>query len=111
VGLTLALDLAKRDVPSSSSTTVTASAARGPSAGPRRWRCSDRLGVGEAIARDGVRWQRGRVFHGDEACGFDLLPGRITRCRPWSTRQDQVEARLVRAVQLESRISCAAGTS
>ncbi|MFX6031734.1 hypothetical protein ABTE99_19360, partial [Acinetobacter baumannii] len=66
----------------------------------------DRLGVGEAIAREGVRWQRGRVFHGErEAYAFDLLPEPGHKMPAMvNLQQDQVEARLVQAVQLQPLI-------
>ena len=108
VGLTLALDLAKRDVPVVviDDSDHIGSGSRAVCWAKKTLEVFDRLGVGEAIARDGVRWQRGRVFHGErEAYGFDLLPEAHHKMPAMvNLQQDQVEARLVRAVQLESRI-------
>jgi 3-(3-hydroxy-phenyl)propionate hydroxylase len=108
VGLTLALDLAKRDVPV---VVIDDSDRIGEGSRAVCWakktlEVFDRLGVGEAVARDGVRWQRGRVFHGErEAYAFDLLPEAQHKMPAMvNLQQDQVEARLVRAVQLEPRI-------
>lgn len=108
VGLTLALDLAKRDVPV---VVIDDSDRIGEGSRAVCWakktlEVFDRLGVGEAVAREGVRWQRGRVFHGErEAYAFDLLPEAHHKMPAMvNLQQDQVEARLVRAVQLEPRI-------
>lgn len=108
VGLTLALDLAKRDVPV---VVIDDSDRIGEGSRAVCWakktlEVFDRLGVGEAVAREGVRWQRGRVFHGErEAYAFDLLPETHHKMPAMvNLQQDQVEARLVRAVQLEQRI-------
>src|SRR5262245_18791707 len=65
VGLTLALDLAKRDVPV---VVIDDSDRIGEGSRAVCWakktlEVFDRIGVGEAVAREGVRWQRGRVFH------------------------------------------------
>ncbi|NCT82089.1 MAG: FAD-dependent oxidoreductase [Comamonadaceae bacterium] len=108
VGLTLALDLANRDVPVVvvDDSDRIGSGSRAVCWAKKTLEVFDRLGVGEAIARDGVRWQRGRVFHGErEAYAFDLLPEADHKMPAMvNLQQDQVEARLVRAVQLESRI-------
>lgn len=108
VGLTLALDLAKRDVPV---VVIDDSDRIGEGSRAVCWakktlEVFDRLGIGEAVAREGVRWQRGRVFHGErEAYAFDLLPESHHKMPAMvNLQQDQVEARLVRAVQLEPRI-------
>jgi 3-(3-hydroxy-phenyl)propionate hydroxylase len=108
VGLTLALDLARRDVPV---VVIDDSDRIGEGSRAVCWakktlEVFDRLGVGEAIAREGVRWQRGRVFHGErEAYAFDLLPEAHHKMPAMvNLQQDQVEARLVRAVQLDPRI-------
>lgn len=108
VGLTLALDLARRDVPV---VVIDDSDRIGEGSRAVCWakktlEVFDRLGMGEAIAREGVCWQRGRVFHGErEAYAFDLLPESDHKMPAMvNLQQDQVEARLVRAVQLEPRI-------
>jgi len=108
VGLTLALDLARRDVPV---VVIDDSDRIGEGSRAVCWakktlEVFDHLGVGEAIAREGVRWQRGRVFHGErEAYAFDLLPETHHKMPAMvNLQQDQVEARLVRAVQLDQRI-------
>ncbi|MEE9475515.1 MAG: FAD-dependent oxidoreductase, partial [Roseateles sp.] len=77
VGLTLALDLARREVPVVviDDNDHIGSGSRAVCWAKKTLEVFDRLGVGEAIAREGVRWQRGRVFHGErEAYAFDLLP-------------------------------------
>jgi len=108
VGLTLALDLARREVPV---VVIDDSDRIGEGSRAVCWakktlEVFDRLGVGEAVAREGVRWQRGRVFHGErEAYAFDLLPEAHHKMPAMvNLQQDQVEARLVRAVQLDGRI-------
>ena len=108
VGLTLALDLAKRDVPV---VVIDDSDRIGEGSRAVCWakktlEVFDRLGVGEAVAREGVRWQRGRVFHGErEAYAFDLLPESHHKMPAMvNLQQDRVEALLVRAAQLEPRI-------
>jgi 3-(3-hydroxy-phenyl)propionate hydroxylase len=108
VGLTLALDLARRDVPVVviDDSDHIGEGSRAVCWAQKTLEVFDRLGVGEAVAREGVRWQRGRVFHGErEAYAFDLqaegghkLPAMV------NLQQDQVEARLVRAAQLDGRI-------
>ena len=108
VGLTLALDLAKRDVPVVliDDSDRIGEGSRAVCWAKKTLEVFDRLGVGEAVAREGVRWQRGRVFHGErEAYAFDLLPEAHHKMPAMvNLQQDQVEARLVRAVQLEQRI-------
>jgi 3-(3-hydroxy-phenyl)propionate hydroxylase len=108
VGLTLALDLARRDVPVVviDDSDHIGSGSRAVCWAKKTLEVFDRLGVGEAIAREGVRWQRGRVFHGErEAYAFDLLPEAHHKMPAMvNLQQDQVEARLVRAVQLDGRI-------
>jgi 3-(3-hydroxy-phenyl)propionate hydroxylase len=108
VGLTLALDLAKRDVPVVviDDSDRIGSGSRAVCWAKKTLEVFDRIGVGEAVAREGVRWQRGRVFHGErEAYAFDLLPEPYHKMPAMvNLQQDQVEARLVRAVQLEPRI-------
>ncbi|MFT7722068.1 MAG: FAD-dependent oxidoreductase [Roseateles sp.] len=108
VGLTLALDLARRELPV---VVIDDSDRIGEGSRAVCWakktlEVFDRLGVGEAVAREGVRWQLGRVFHGErEAYRFDLLPEAQHKMPAMvNLQQDQVEARLVRAVQLDGRI-------
>ncbi len=108
VGLTLALDLARRDVPVVviDDNDHIGSGSRAVCWAKKTLEVFDRLGVGEAVAREGVRWQRGRVFHGErETYGFDLLPESHHKMPAMvNLQQDQVEARLVRAAQLDPRI-------
>ncbi len=108
VGLTLALDLAKRNVPVVviDDSDQIGSGSRAVCWAKKTLEVFDRLGIGEAVAREGVRWQRGRVFHGErEAYAFDLLPESHHKMPAMvNLQQDQVEARLVRAVQLDQRI-------
>ncbi|MFN3860597.1 MAG: FAD-dependent oxidoreductase [Roseateles sp.] len=108
VGLTLALDLARRDVPVVviDDNDHIGSGSRAVCWAQKTLQVFDRLGVGEAIVRKGVRWQRGRVFHGErEAYAFDLLPSGDHKLPAMvNLQQDQVEARLVRAAQLDQRI-------
>lgn len=108
VGLTLALDLARRDVPVVviDDNDHIGSGSRAVCWAKKTLEVFDRLGIGEAVARDGVRWQRGRVFHGErEAYQFDLLPEPGHKMPAMvNLQQDQVEARLVRAAQLDARI-------
>lgn len=108
VGLTLALDLARRDVPVVviDDNDRIGQGSRAVCWAKKTLEVFDRLGVGEAIAREGVRWQQGRVFHGErEAYRFDLLPEPGHKMPAMvNLQQDQVEARLVRAVRLDARI-------
>jgi 3-(3-hydroxy-phenyl)propionate hydroxylase len=108
VGLTLALDLARRDVPVVviDDSDRIGSGSRAVCWAKKTLEVFDRLGVGEAVAREGVRWQRGRVFHGErEAYAFDLLPESHHKMPAMvNLQQDLVEARLVRAAQLDERI-------
>lgn len=113
VGLTLALDLAKREVPVVviDDNDHIGSGSRAVCWAKKTLEVFDRLGIGEAVAREGVRWQRGRVFHGErEAYQFDLLPEAGHQMPAMvNLQQDQVEARLVRAVQQDSRIELRGG--
>ena len=112
VGLTLALDLAGRDVPVVvvDDSDRIGSGSRAVCWAKKTLEVFDRLGapesIGAAVAREGVRWQRGRVFHGErEAYAFDLLPEAHHKMPAMvNLQQDQVEAHLVRAVQREPRI-------
>ena len=77
VGLTIALDLARRGVPSlvlDDDDTVSVGS-RAICWSKRTLEIYGRLGLGARFLDKGVTWQRGRVFHGaDEAYAFDLLP-------------------------------------
>lgn len=77
VGLTLALDLARRGVPSvvlDDDDTV-ATGSRAICWAKRTLEIFGRLGLGAKFLEKGVTWNRGRVFHGErEAYAFDLLP-------------------------------------
>jgi 3-(3-hydroxy-phenyl)propionate hydroxylase len=109
VGLTLALDLAQREVPVVviDDNDRIGSGSRAVCWAKKTLDVFDRLGVGESIAQAGVRWQRGRVFHGErEAYQFDLLPEPGHKMPAMvNLQQDRVEARLVRAVQQDARIT------
>jgi 3-(3-hydroxy-phenyl)propionate hydroxylase len=77
VGLTLALDLARRGVPSvlldEDDTVSTGS--RAICWAKRTLEIYDRLGLGHRFLEKGVTWNTGRVFFRDkEAYSFDLLP-------------------------------------
>jgi 3-(3-hydroxy-phenyl)propionate hydroxylase len=77
VGLTLALDLARRGVPvvvlDEDDTVSTGS--RAICFAKRTLEIFGRLGLGERMRAKGITWKTGRVFHGDrEAYSFDLLP-------------------------------------
>jgi len=77
VGLTLALDLARRGVRTvvlDDDDTV-ATGSRAICWAKRTLEIFDRLGLGEKFLEKGITWNRGRVFHGErEAYNFDLLP-------------------------------------
>ncbi|MFM7568804.1 MAG: FAD-dependent oxidoreductase [Betaproteobacteria bacterium] len=77
VGLTAALDLAARGVRVvvlDDNDTVSVGS-RALCYAKRTLEVWDRLGCGEAVAADGVRWQVGKVFFQDEMVyRFDLLP-------------------------------------
>ena len=116
VGLCLALDLARHHVPG-----VVIDDSDRVSVGSRAicWakktlEVMDRLGVGEAVARDGARWHRGRVFHGDvEAYAFDLLPEAHHKMPAMVNLQQALDA-LGRRVRTECRgrrghAACCAG--
>jgi 3-(3-hydroxy-phenyl)propionate hydroxylase len=77
VGLCAAIDLAQRGVPVlvlDDDNTVSVGS-RAICYAKRTLEILDRLGCGEPIARKGVGWSVGRVYHGSElAYSFDLLP-------------------------------------
>ncbi|WP_077033133.1 FAD-dependent oxidoreductase [Pelomonas sp. KK5] len=77
VGLTAALDLARRGVPVLvlDDNNRVSLGSRAVCYAKRTLELLDRLGVGESMAERGVRWQVGKVFHGEGlAYQFDLLP-------------------------------------
>lgn len=77
IGLTAALDCARRGLPAvvlDDNNTVSIGS-RAVCYAKRPLEIWDRLGVGERMAEQGVRWQVGKVFHKDDlAYRFDLLP-------------------------------------
>ncbi len=108
VGLSLALDLAQRGVPVVviDDNDRVASGSRAVCWAKKTLEVLDRLGVGDAMAREGVQWQRGRVFHGErEAYAFDLLP-EVGHKMPAmvNLQQNRVEELLVRACQSSESI-------
>jgi 3-(3-hydroxy-phenyl)propionate hydroxylase len=108
VGLAAALDLGRRDVPVvliDDNDTVSVGS-RAVCWSQKCLQVLDRLGVGEGIAAQGVRWQRGRVFHGEhETYAFDLLPEPGHKMPAMvNLQQYLVEEKLVRAAQLDERI-------
>jgi len=77
VGLSLAIDLAMRDVPVVvlDDNNVVSVGSRAICWAKRTLEIFDRLGVGERMVEKGVTWKVGRLFHGDnEVYSFDLLP-------------------------------------
>jgi 3-(3-hydroxy-phenyl)propionate hydroxylase len=77
VGLAAAIDLAQRDIPVlvvDDDDTVSVGS-RAICYAKRTLEILDRLGCGEPVARKGVGWSVGKVFHGEDlAYQFDLLP-------------------------------------
>jgi len=77
VGLTLAVDLATRGIPSvvlDDNDTVSVGS-RAICFSQRSLEILDRLGVAERLRAKGITWNRGRVFFGErEIFGFDLQP-------------------------------------
>ncbi len=77
IGLTLAIDLAQRGVPSIvfDENNVVSVGSRAICWAKRSLEIFDRLGVGERMLAKGVTWQVGRLFHrAKEVYRFDLLP-------------------------------------
>jgi len=77
IGLTLAIDLAQRGVPSVvfDENNVVSVGSRAICWAKRSLEIFDRLGVGERMLAKGVTWQVGRLFHrSEEVYRFDLLP-------------------------------------
>ena len=108
VGLTAALDCARRGIPvvlldDNNSVSM---GSRAVCYAKRTLEVLDRLGVGEALAEQGVKWQVGKVFFRDElAYQFDLLPQAQHKLPAMiNLQQYHLEERLVRACQLEPLI-------
>ncbi|OWU71668.1 FAD-dependent monooxygenase [Marinibacterium profundimaris] len=77
IGLTLAIDLALRGVPSVvlDDNNVVSRGSRAICWSKRTLEIFDRLGLGERMLARGVTWKVGRQFHGaQEVFSFDLLP-------------------------------------
>ncbi|MDN3920786.1 FAD-dependent oxidoreductase [Roseateles violae] len=105
VGLTAALDCARRGLPvvvldDNNSVSM---GSRAVCYAKRSLEILDRLGVGEALAGQGVRWQIGKVFHGEGlAYQFDLLPQSQHKMPAMiNLQQYHLEERLVQACQRE----------
>lgn len=108
VGLTAALDCARRGIPvvvldDNNSVSM---GSRAVCYAKRSLELLDRLGQGEALAAQGIRWQVGKVFFRDElAYQFDLLPQSQHKMPAMiNLQQYHLEERLVRACQLEPNI-------
>jgi len=105
VGLTLALDLARRQVPVVliDDADRIGEGSRAICFAKRTLEIFDRLGLAEAMVEKGVTWQKGRVFRGEtELYEFDLLPeGGHKQPAFINLQQFYVEAALVEAVLAE----------
>jgi 3-(3-hydroxy-phenyl)propionate hydroxylase len=105
VGLTLALDLARRQVPVVliDDSDRIGEGSRAICFAKRTLEIFDRLGLAQAMVEKGVTWQKGRVFRGDaELYEFDLLPeGDHKQPAFINLQQFYVEAALVDAVLAE----------
>jgi 3-(3-hydroxy-phenyl)propionate hydroxylase len=105
VGLTLALDLARRQVPVVliDDADRIGEGSRAICFAKRTLEIFDRLGLAEAMVAKGVTWQKGRVFRGQaELYEFDLLPeGGHKQPAFINLQQFYVEAALVDAVLAE----------
>lgn len=105
VGLTLALDLARRQVPVVliDDADRIGEGSRAICFAKRTLEIFDRLGLAEAMVEKGVTWQKGRVFRGEtELYEFDLLPeGDHKQPAFINLQQFYVEAALVEAVLAE----------
>ena len=101
IGLTQALDLAYRGVPTvilDDNNTVSIGS-RAVCYAKRPLEIWDRLGIGEEFAAKGVQWKVGKVFFRDElAYSFDLLPEAQHKMPAMiNYQQYHLEERLVRA--------------
>ena len=108
VGLTAALDAAQRGIPVvvlDDNNTVS-QGSRALCYAKRTLEIWDRLGVGEAVAAHGVRWQVGKVFFKEElAYQFNLLPEDQHKLPAMvNLQQYHLEEKLVRACQLQPLI-------
>ncbi|TMM52931.1 FAD-dependent oxidoreductase [Sulfitobacter sabulilitoris] len=77
IGLSMAIDLAQRGVPSVvlDDNNVVSVGSRAICWAKRSLEIFDRLGLGERMLAKGVTWKVGRLFHGDSPVyAFDLLP-------------------------------------
>lgn len=105
VGLTLALDLARRAVPVVliDDSDRIGEGSRAICFSKRTLEIFDRLGLAEAMVEKGVTWRKGRVFRGDrELYDFDLLPEQGHKQPAFiNLQQYYVEAALVAAVLAE----------
>lgn len=105
VGLTLALDLARRQVPVVliDDADRIGEGSRAICFAKRTLEIFDRLGLAQAMVEKGVTWQKGRVFRGQaELYDFDLLPeGGHKQPAFINLQQFYVEAALVEAVLAE----------
>ncbi|HEY1091834.1 MAG TPA: FAD-dependent oxidoreductase, partial [Burkholderiaceae bacterium] len=108
VGLTAALDLAQRGVQVVliDDNDQVAIGSRAVCWAQRTLEIWDRLGIGEEIAARGVRWQVGRVFHGESlAYHFDLAEEGGSKMPPFvNLQQNLVEQMLVEACMKEPLI-------
>jgi 3-(3-hydroxy-phenyl)propionate hydroxylase len=108
VGLTLALDLAARGIPCVllDDNTEVSTGSRAICWAKRSLEVFDRLGVADAMVREGVTWQVGRTFHRDrEVFAFDLLPEAGHKMPAFiNLQQSAVEAILVDACRREPSI-------
>ncbi|PZR90300.1 MAG: FAD-dependent oxidoreductase [Stutzerimonas stutzeri] len=105
VGLTLALDLARRRVPVVliDDADRIGEGSRAICFAKRTLEIFDRLGLAQAMVEKGITWQKGRVFRGEaELYEFDLLPeGGHKQPAFINLQQFYVEAALVDAVLAE----------
>lgn len=105
VGLTLALDLARRQVPVVliDDADRIGEGSRAICFAKRTLEIFDRLGLAQAMVEKGVTWQKGRVFRGQaKLYDFDLLPeGGHKQPAFINLQQFYVEAALVDAVLAE----------
>jgi 3-(3-hydroxy-phenyl)propionate hydroxylase len=105
VGLTLALDLARRTVPVVliDDGDRIGEGSRAICFSKRTLEIFDRLGLAEPLVARGVTWRTGKVFRGeDELYGFDLLPEPGHKQPAFiNIAQHEVEAALVAAVLAE----------
>ena len=111
IGLTMALDLAHRDVPVlvlDDNDTVSIGS-RAVCYAKRPLEIWDRLGVSAPLVERGVSWKIGKVFFRDElAYQFDLLPEPHHHMPAMiNLQQYYLEERLVQACHLDARVTLA----